>query len=96
MEIIEEKILLEAIIKKPDVACKLQVKLFSSPYNIIIPLEIVLKRRPIVLYTAMIQNIVLTMLFNLTFIKYIKQIKDRIIPIEVIAITPKFPPIFVT
>ena len=70
--------------------------LFLSSLNNIIPLAIVLIAKPTILFAARIKNIVLTIPFNLVFSKKIKQIKDRIAPNEVVAMTMKFPAIFET
>ena len=87
---------MEVDTKIPDRIYQLHVVLFLSPSNNIIPLVIVLITRPAILFAARIKNIVLTILFNLVFSKSIKQIKDRIAPTKVVAITMKFPSIFVT
>ena len=70
--------------------------LFLSPLDNIIPLAIVLIIKPTILFAAKIKKIVLTIPFNLVFSKIMKQIKDRIAPTKVVAITMKFPSIFVT
>ena len=87
---------MEVNTKIPDRIYKLQVFLFLSPLNNIIPLAIVLIAKPTILFAARIKNIVLTIPFNLIFSKNIKQIKDRIAPTKVVAITMKFPPMYET
>ena len=77
----------------PDTTYQLQVVLFLSPFKNIIPLAIVLITKPTILFAARIKNIVLTIPFNLAFSKNIKQIKDRIAPNKVVAMTMKFPAI---
>ena len=87
---------MEACTKKPDTTYQVHVDLFLSPFDNIIPLAIVLITKPTILFAARIKNIVLTIPFNLIFSKNIKQIKDRIAPTKVVAITMKFPPMYET